>query len=131
MTMPAGPQDPPGGGQDQPPQPVFPRLEDWMDQYFLPMFCRPQGGSLRWCPKWWLHPEAVTRLTGCWLSWEAFRLDPATGISDWLRDHLDYHLSVLTDQRGPFFQCSPEGGHIAPRRFPSDPVDFTDLAGLS
>lgn len=113
---------PPGEDKEEPqPDPVYDRLEDWIEEYFLPMFCRPLGGALRWCPLWNLHPEAVTRLTACWRSWESLRTEPATGISEWLRDHLDYHLSVLTDQRGPFYQCSAEGGHLEPKAFPCDP----------
>ena len=37
-----------------------------------------------------------------WRSWEHHRLDSATGISTWLRDHADYHLAVLMSPTGPF-----------------------------
>ena len=37
-----------------------------------------------------------------WRSWEHHRLDPATGISTWLRDHADYHLGILMSPNGPF-----------------------------
>lgn len=104
------------------PEPVFATVEEWMAGYFLLVFQRPVGGEYRWCPRWHLHPEAVTRLTAMWRSWEALRLDPATGISDWLRDHLDYHLSVLLDRRGPFYQCDPDTGHMDSRPFPLDPA---------
>lgn len=130
MTDPPSPPVPGPAEEDQQ-EPVFSRLEDWMAAYFLPIFCRPQGGSLRWCPQWNLHPEAVTRLTACWLSWESLRQEPGTGISEWLRDHMDYHLTILTDQRGPFFQCSPEGGHIQPKPFASDPRAFASRPGPS
>ena len=111
------------------PDPVFERVEDWFDTYFLPMFQRALGGENRWCPQWWAHPEAVTRLTALWRSWESYRLDPACGISDWLRDHLDHHLAILLSSRGPFFQCDPDAGHIVPRQFPCDPVDYAVLGG--
>jgi hypothetical protein len=118
----------PDGPHDDVPEPVFRRVEDWMDGYFLPLFTRPVGGEYRWCPQWWAHPEAVTRLTALWRSWEAFRLEPATGISDWLRDHLDHHLAVLLDRRGPFFQCDPDSGHIPGRPLPVVPAGHGEAA---
>lgn len=44
----------------------------------------------------------MIRLEAMWRSWEQARLDPATGISTWLRDHADYHLSILMSPSGPF-----------------------------
>lgn len=124
MTTPLPPMPP---LQPDPPEPVFTSVEEWLDAYFRPMFIRPLGGEFRWCPKWWLHPEAVTRLTALWRSWESYRLEPATGISDWLRDHLDHHMAMLLGPRGPFFQCDPDGGHLPGRMFPVDPVDYSSL----
>lgn len=125
MTTPAGPAGP--GGQEEIPEPVFTAVEDWVDGYFRPMFRRPLGGEFRWCRRWWAHPEAVSRLTALWRSWEVFRLEPATGISDWYRDHLDHHLTVLLGPRGPFFQCSPDSGHLDHPQFPVDEVDYDQL----
>lgn len=129
MTTPAQPPAPPP--VPSAPDPVFASVEEWMDGYFTPMFQRPVGGQLRWCPRWWAHPEAVTRLTALWRSWESYRLEPATGISDWLRDHLDYHMSVLLSATGPFYQCDEVTGHLAGRPFTSDPVDYAELGGGS
>jgi len=121
VTSPAGPG--PADPQEIP-EPVFETVEDWVDGYFRPRFRRPLGGEFRWCPKWWAHPEAVSRLTALWRSWEACRLEPATGISDWYRDHLDHHLPILLGSRGPFFQCGPDSGHVDQPPFPADEVDY-------
>jgi Domain of unknown function (DUF4913) len=132
MTFPDGPS---GGAPEQPdehqdaPEPVFGSAGDWVSSYFRPMFIRPLGGEFRWCPQWRAHPEAVTRLTALWRSWEVFRLEPATGISDWFRDHLDHHLPILLGARGPFFQCDPQSGHLDGKPFPADPVDYEVLDG--
>ncbi|WP_221186477.1 DUF4913 domain-containing protein [Terracoccus luteus] len=37
-----------------------------------------------------------------WRAWEALRLDPATGMSVWWRDHADHHMTVLFSPEGPF-----------------------------
>ena len=62
----------------------------------------------RWCAKWWLHAEAVSRIEAIWRAWEALRLDGTLGPSVWWRDHADYHLAVLTAADGPFARCSHE-----------------------
>jgi len=89
------------GGEASPPQPVYDGVEAWVTGQFLPMFRRPLGGEYRWCRQWWLHAEAITRLTALWHSWEALRLEPGTGMAIWLRDHLDHQLTVVLGRAGP------------------------------
>lgn len=101
------------------PEPVYPDVEEWVHQHFLPMYRRPIGGEFRWCRQWWRHAEAITRLTALWQSWEAMRLQPGTGMANWLRDHLDHQLPLLLGRSGPFAQCSPDE-HVEPRIAPAD-----------
>jgi len=116
-AVPALPQP---ADQDEAPEPVYGSVQDWVNQHFLPMYRRPLGGEFRWCPQWWHHAEAITRLTALWQSWEAMRLQPGTGTANWLRDHLDHQLPVLLGRSGPFAQCS-EDEHIDPRIAIADP----------
>jgi hypothetical protein len=89
------------------------------------MFRRRLGGQYRWCARWWAHDEAVSRLRALWRAWEAMRLEPATGISDWYGAHLDHHLPILLGPDGPFCQCDPRNGdHQELRQFRADPVDY-------
>ena len=106
--------------EDDLPEPVYARVQDWVSEHFIPMYRRPLGGEFRWCPQWWRHAEAITRLTALWQSWEAMRLQPGTGTANWLRDHLDHQLPVLLGRSGPFAQCS-EDEHISPRIAAADP----------
>lgn len=128
MTGPAGDQPHAPDAAQDPPEPVFEVVEDWLAEYFLPMFIRPLGGEFRWCPQWWRHPEAVTRLTALWRAWEVFRLEPATGIADWLRDHLDHQLPILLGPRGPFCQCD-QRDHLPGEPFPAERPDYGVLDG--
>lgn len=89
-------------------QPAYDRLEDWVEQYFLPTFRRPIGGEIRWCTQWTEHPEALTRLEALWRSWETLRLDPNLGIATWLTNYLDPLHAILLNRAGPFAQCTPE-----------------------
>ena len=98
----------------EPPEPVYNAVEDWVIDYFLPMFRRTLGGEYRWCGHWWQHGEAISRLTSLWHAWEVLRLQPGTGIASWYRDHLDHQLPILMGARGPFYQCS-ETAHREPR----------------
>jgi hypothetical protein len=90
-------------------------------QVLCTSYSTPQ--EYRWCPQWWRHAEAITRLTALWQSWEAMRLQPGTGIANWLRDHLDHQLPILLGRSGPFAQCSEEE-HIDPRIAAAEPPPF-------
>ncbi len=110
---------PPATDGDEPPDPLYASVQDWITAHFLPMYRRPIGGEYRWCRQWWRHAEAITRLTALWQSWEAMRLQPGTGTANWLRDHLDHQLPILLGRSGPFAQCSPDE-HVEPRITPAD-----------
>ena len=107
--------------EDDLPEPLYASVQDWVSEHFLPMYRRPLGGEFRWCPQWWRHAEAITRLTALWQSWEAMRLQPGTGTASWLRDYLDHQLPVLLGRGGPFAQCS-EDEHIEPPHRRSRPA---------
>ena len=90
-------------------------LTDWVTRQFNPIYRRSLGGEYRWCAEWWRHAEAIVRLSALWYSWETMRLQGATGISLWFRDHLDHQLPILMGPRGPFYQCS-ETQHFEPHQ---------------
>jgi hypothetical protein len=96
-------------------EPVYTAVEDWVTDYFLPMFRRTLGGEFRWCARWWQHGEAISRLSALWHAWEVLRLQPGLGIATWYRDHLDHQLPILMGARGPFYQCS-ETTHREPHQ---------------
>lgn len=105
--------DPPGGN-DHPeaPELYYPTLDRWVADLLAPTYRRLIDGRNRcWCPQWWRHPEAIARLEAIWRSWEHLRLDPATGISVWFRDHADVQMAVLLSPDGPFKYCTADKGH--------------------
>ncbi len=113
--------------QDDAPEPMFPTVEAWVAGQFVPVYRRALGGEYRWCAQWWLHPEAIIRLTALWHSWEVMRLQPGTGIADWLRDHLDHQLPVLLGRSGPFCSCSEtEHDELPEARLCDAPPDMQD-----
>ena len=103
-----GPQPMQGATEAAPvPEPLYPNLDEWVREYFLPTFIRPLGGEYRWCAEWDDHAEAVGRLESLWRAWEVLRLDPGLGMAAWFAQHLDAQLPVLLGRSGPFAQCSP------------------------
>ncbi len=114
----AGAQDMAGADA---PEPVYSALEDWLIDYFLPMFRRTLGGEFRWCAQWWQHGEAISRLNSLWHAWETLRLQPGTGIGTWYRAYLDHQLPILMGARGPFYQCS-ETTHREPHEAAAAPA---------
>jgi hypothetical protein len=92
------------------PAPYFENVCEFVEQWLLPTYRRSVRGHDRvWCPRWWEHAEALSRLDALWRAWEVLRLDPGTGLSVWWRDHCDHHMTVLLDANGPFKGC--EDGH--------------------
>lgn len=115
-------QQAPDGGEDLP-ELFFATLDQFVQDQLVQLYRRSlEGRSRIWCPQWWRHAEAIARLEGLWRSWEHLRLDPALGMSTWLRDHADPHMAVLTDPDGPLKGCSSDKGHSA-RPLPPFPTD--------
>lgn len=115
MSTPTSAKRPTDSAVANQPKPHFPDVEAWITQHFIPMYRRTLGGEFRWCAQWWQHSEAISRLTALWYSWEAMRLQGATGMSLWYRDHLDHQLPILLGPRGPFYQCT-ETEHLDPHQ---------------
>ena len=103
------------------PEPEFTELEDWLAEYFLPMFRRTLGGEYRWCRQWWRHGEAISRLTALWHAWEVLRIQPGTGIAHLVPRAPRPPAPVLLGARGPFYQCSEEA-HREPHEAAADPA---------
>ncbi|WP_125264869.1 DUF4913 domain-containing protein [Streptomyces alboflavus] len=109
----AGPARPKGRRKEkaEPPPLAFQTVEQFVIEYLAPTIRRNlRGTSLTWCPEWWRHPEALSRLTALWRAWEHLRQDPALGISTWWLHHCDPHLRALMDtDTGPLSACSTDG----------------------
>ncbi|MDQ0867478.1 NADH:ubiquinone oxidoreductase subunit [Arthrobacter globiformis] len=87
--------------EDQKPRElVYGSAEEFLHEQLLPTYVRDlDGRAARWCIESYFHPEAVSRIEALWRAWEHLRLDGATGISVWWRDHADHHMNVLLDAR--------------------------------
>jgi hypothetical protein len=98
---------------NEPPELFYASVEEFVREQLAPMYRRvvDDGSQRTWCPEWWRHGEALSRLEALWRAWEHLRLDPATGMSVWFRDHADHHMAVLFDPEGPFKRCSVTKGH--------------------
>ena len=110
-------------GEEPAPTLFYATLEDFVREQLAPMYRRALDSPSRtWCPQWWKHAEAISRLEALWRAWEHLRLDPATGMSVWFRDHADHHMAVLLDSEGPFKRCSAGKGHKPLEELPLDPA---------
>ena len=125
---------PPTSGEPELPEPpelYFSTLPQFVEQLLVPMYRRSLGANtLTWCAEWWRHPEAIVRLEALWRSWEHLRLDPATGMSVWLRDHLHHHIAILLSSDGPFKGCKPDqhGERLKPFPIAPPPTGLFDTA---
>lgn len=77
--------------------------DDFVREYLRYAYARRiDGATLVWAAEWWQYDQAVIRLEALWRSWDHLRLDAATGMSVWFRDHADHHMAVLMSSSGPF-----------------------------
>ena len=82
---------------------IYGSAAEFFAEFLAPTYVRRINSKSRvWVAEWWTSSEAVARIDALWRSWEFLRLDPATGMSVWWRDHADMHMSVLLDPNGPF-----------------------------
>ena len=119
-------------GEDDLPPLHFGSVDEFVRDFVRHVFRRnvgePGRAEHRWSARWWESAEAVIRLEAMWRTWEHHRLDPATGISTWLRDHADYHLAVLMSPDGPFAQSRDTAGVTDPLPYePPPPELFPDV----
>lgn len=110
-------------------------VHEFVVDRFAYFFTRPAPGTGQvWCPEWYRHAQALSRLDSIWRAWEHLRFDPAFGMSNWWVHHVDPNMRALLDPvTGPFARCA--GGHQ-----PAEPLPvmtapdglFTDqrLSGL-
>lgn len=118
--------------EDEAPELHYPDVGAFVSASLATTYRREVDGRERtWCPRWWAHAEAVVRLEALWRAWEHLRLEPALGMSIWLRDHADPHMAVLMDPAGPFAGCTTARGHavepLAPLPLEPAPKGFFDV----
>ncbi len=123
------------GVHDEPPaEPAAPALyyasvDEFVREYLVNVYRRRVGprGSRRWSAEWWRNAEAIIRLEALWRAWEHLRLDGATGMSVWLRDHADPHMAMLFDPDGPFAGSDDENRAGAPLPYAPPPAGLFDV----
>ena len=98
--------------------PVYESVTSWVEHSYSPIYIRKITQTVRWCPQWWAHPEAVIRLTALWRTWESARAsDEDAAMADWLRTYFDAINPVLLSTDGPFHSCTLDR-HAEPRPLP-------------
>ena len=109
---------------DDEPRLYYGSVDEFVPAYLRQLYRRHVGprAPCRWAAEWWRYPEAIVRLEALWRAWEHLRLDPATGISVWLRDHADYHMGVLLSSDGPFKRSEAANQDGAPLPYTPPPA---------
>ncbi|MBF4592073.1 DUF4913 domain-containing protein [Curtobacterium sp. VKM Ac-1395] len=115
------------------PETYFGSVDEFVRDFLVTQYRREISpmSQFRWDARWWLHPEAVSRLEALWRAWEHLRNDPATGMSVWWRDHADHHMGVLLSADGPFGKTSDTTEPGAPLPYaPPPPALYPDVRAL-
>jgi hypothetical protein len=93
---------------DPAPGPVYDSLPAWVEDWLSPTVRRHVRNTVKWCGRWWAHPEAAARLGALWAAWEVAMAEGGSAMSQWWVYHFDSHWPVLTDAQGPFAGCHPD-----------------------
>ena len=93
---------------------VYDDVASWVENWFVHAYARSAVGGGIWCAEWWRHPEAVSRLTALWHSWEAAQKNTAAGMAHWYVMYADPVYGQLTDSRGTFVSCEHGHGRVLP-----------------
>lgn len=112
-------------------RPVYGSLQEWLLEHLAKIYQRRLGGALTWCPEWYRHAEAVSRLNVLWQEWE--KAVKEHSLSNWWLYHCDPHMNVLMSRdNGPFMACKPdEHRPKGAGALPFGEVDETLLAGTA
>lgn len=109
-----------------PPPPAlhYRSVDEFVQAMVVPVFRRNVGprAEARWAARWWESAEAIMRLEAMWRAWELLRHNPATGVSDWLKDHADHHMAVLLSPAGPFARSLDEAKASDPLPYSPPPA---------
>jgi hypothetical protein len=97
----------------RPAEMYYPNVVEFVTDRLVHLVQKPTPESGRvWCPEWYRHASALSRLDGIWRAWEFLRFDPGLGMSTWWVHHVDPNLAALMDPAtGPFARCGD--GHDA------------------
>ncbi|MBG6181852.1 DUF4913 domain-containing protein [Arthrobacter sp. CAN_A1] len=96
---------------DEPAELVYSNPLEFFVSILSPSYVREVNGGSEfvWCPQWYKHVEALSRVETVWRSWEHLRLEGALGLSTWWLNHADPHMRVLMAPNGPFKKCIYDG----------------------
>ena len=82
---------------------VFESVEQFVSEFIAPLYVRPIGSAAKWCPKWWLHAEAVFRFNALWVTYEnGFASEDPTFAAKWMTNYADPFMSRLMEPNGTF-----------------------------
>lgn len=94
-------------GEEPTEQELIDEFVNWVEALVHDIESVPDDDQTRyWCPRWWSHPEAVTRLRA--LYEEYVRAVGENTLSAWFIYHWDGHAKTLFAPTGPFEQCRAE-----------------------
>lgn len=102
---------------DKPRKLIYRNLEQFVTQHIAHLYRRDVPARMgdrtpRWCPCWWDHGEALSRLGALWRAFEHLRHGESVEMNVWWQ-YVDQQMERLMDPEGPFKYCSVAEGHSA------------------
>lgn len=100
---------------------MYASVVEFVEEFITKMYPTSSVVTPNWTSRWWEHPQAITRLSALWQTFERLRVEqPATYMETFLRVHADYHMRYLMGDNGVFAQVrnTPE----KPTPLPVEPL---------
>ncbi len=111
-------QGPPPGSMGPPLIPPIADIVDWVDVVLCRYLEQTPGTMVRWCRRWYLHPEGAFIVALLHADFNRAMMDESLGWQAWIKQSLFYYWPYLSSPTGPFAGCNSER-HEEPVHLPT------------
>ncbi|MBR5951329.1 MAG: DUF4913 domain-containing protein [Actinomycetaceae bacterium] len=88
---------------------VYSDVHEFFERHISVIYRRNIGGLMKWCPRWFDHPEALLHMSYLHASWEEANAKGAAALARWTIEIGYPMMDRLMHDKGPFDSC--DDGH--------------------
>ncbi|MDR0488801.1 MAG: DUF4913 domain-containing protein [Propionibacteriaceae bacterium] len=90
----------PAEGGPPPMHETLNQFVEWLASWYVR---KVDGRNSMWTSRWFDSAEVVIRMEAMWRAFESARLESGPAMSIWLKEHVDYHMTLILAPEGPLY----------------------------